>query len=394
MIARFTTYFSTAETRIYQRVAVAFIFFCNGFAYGNWASRLPEVQKHFNVDYAGLGTALVCNSAGALIAMPFTGWITLRYGSRNITAIGAIIFSLSFVLIPAFQSIWSLRLIFLLIGAMNGVTDIAMNAQAVIVEKEYRRPIMSSFHAVFSGGMMIGAWVSSAFASGHTSLSLHFLTVALFNLFLLSYAIPRLVKSDSPVAGADRGPLFRLPNGALIAFGLIAFCCMLGEGSMADWTAIYINKSLGVSLGLAPFGVGAFSLAMVLGRSIGDRVIQRYGDRLVLITGSLISAAGLLFALSVSSFYIAIGGFFLVGLGLSTIVPICYSRAGSTPGIPTGVGLAMVTTVGYAGFLIGPPVIGYLADWFNLKTALYMVFLMFAASAYMAFRIRSTEKAA
>ena len=378
----------TLKTKTYQRIAIALVFFINGFASGNWATRLPEIQTNLGIDNATLGSALLFASVGSIFAMPFTGWLTVQYGSRNISIFSSISFSIAFVLMPFIHSVWVLRGVFFIIGAMNGSLDVAMNSQAVVVEKAYGRPIMSSFHAVFSGGMMIGAWSSSLFTACHSSLSVHFFSIAVFNLMLLFWAVRHFIK-DKPTKEDDGdAPLFRLPNKALAAFGLIAFCCMLGEGSMADWSAIYIHKSLGASLALAPLGVGAFSMAMLLGRSIGDKVIERYGYRDVLIVSSLISAVGLLAALSVEQVYVAISGFFIVELGLATIVPICYSRAGNTEGISPSVGLAMVTTVGYAGFLFGPPIIGYLADWQSLRIALYFVVGLFGLSAVLALRLK------
>ena len=168
---------------------------------------------------------------------------------------------------------------------------------------------------------------------------------------------------DTPDPTHHDGPLFRLPNKSMVALGIITFCCMIGEGSMSDWSVNYMENIANASIALAPIGLSAFATAMTLGRIFGDSLRKRFGDRLMIVGGGVTALTGLCASLIFPLPFVVIAGFFLVGLGLSSIVPIAYSIGGNEKGLPPGVGLAMVTTVGYSGFLIGPPLIGFIADW-------------------------------
>lgn len=362
------------------RWAVAAIFFLNGFIYANWIARLPHIQTMFGLSNGRLGLCLLLLSVGALIAMPFSGWLIMRHGSRRQTAMSALMFCLLTPLIPFMPTSVALMALFLLMGMATGTLDVAMNAQAVLVEQKTGRPIMSSFHAIFSAGMMLGAGSSALFTKYGVSLSLHLLVIIGLALLVLSQIVPRFLSEDhagsSPAAGSgDTG--FRMPDRRLWSLGLIAFCCMMGEGAMADWSTNYLARVVKARPEIAPLGLAAFSLAMMSGRFLGDRLRQSLGDRLLLTASGLIATIGLSFALSAAHPVAVIVGFFFVGLGLAVIVPIAYSSAGNTPGLAPGLGISMVTTIGYSGFLFGPPLIGFLADWQSLRAALALLIVLF-----------------
>jgi fucose permease len=188
------------------------------------------------------------------------------------------------------------------------------------------------------------------------------------------------------------GPLFRFPNKALVSVGIIAFCCMMGEGAMSDWTVNYMENIAEASKTVAPIALSAFATAMTLGRILGDRIRSSWGDTKLIMTGSVLASVGLALSIAFPEPVPAIGGFFMVGLGLSTIVPITYSIAGNAKGLPSGVGLAMVTTVGYAGFLFGPPIIGFIADLSNLRIGLSVVIVLFIVMTLLGFaRMKSSR---
>ena len=371
-----------------SRFAVNIIFFLNGFVHANYFSRLPRIQDQFHINDGVVGLVLLSSSIGALFAMPFTGWVIIRNGSRRITIFSAFLYCLLIPFIPWMPTLWSLVFLFLLLGIFSGMLDVAMNSQAVMVEKQLGKPIMTSFHALFSIGMMVGAVGGSLFTKFGAGLFVHFITISSVSLMVVFAARYYLIH-DKPQRKIDEGPAFRLPNAAMVSIGIIAFCSMLGEGAMADWSTNYMENIANADPALAPLGLSAFALAMTIGRLFGDGARLRFGDRALMIACGLVASAGLSVAIIFIHPFAVIAGLFIVGIGLSAIVPIAYSIAGHTKDLPPGVGLAMVTTVGYSGFLFGPPIIGMLADVFTLRLALLLALFLFLLMTVLSARYRS-----
>lgn len=321
--------------------------------------------------------------------MPFSGLLTVRFGSRILTAAMGIIFCLVVPILPLFTNLWIISALFFLIGVLSGSMDVSMNGQAVYVERMYDKPLMSSFHAVFSIGMALGAGMGALFAKLQIELFPHFLTSAILCLILVLWAAFNLVnESSNEAATADGKTGFRLPTKAILPLGIIAFCGMTGEGSMADWSAIYMNKVVGKDEAFSALAFGSFSVAMTLGRIFGDYFTAKVGRKQMLVYNSLAAITGLSLMLFFPQPYIVLAALFLIGLGLATVVPIIYSAAGNTPGVAPSVGIAMATTVGYAGFFVGPPVIGYLADAFSLRIGLTFSLLLFVVMLILVRRAR------
>ncbi|QNF35205.1 MFS transporter [Adhaeribacter swui] len=358
----------------------------NGFIYANWIARLPRVQEIYHLDNQSLGLVLLFVSMGAISSMPFTGWLIQKSSSRTITLCGAIAFCALVPFIPLLPEVWQVRILFYFVGVSAGLLDVAMNAQAVLVEQKFKKPIMSSFHALFSVGMMLGAGSGALFAKFAISLFGHLLSVVLGCFVLVLFAAHYLIRDQPQESTEEEGAGFRLPSKALLGIGVIAFCGMTGEGAIADWSSNYMENIAHADEALAPLALAAFSLAMTVGRLLGDRVREKLGDKTLLLYSGFISFIGLGIALAFPVPYLIIVGFLIVGFGLATVVPITYSIAGNAPGLPPGVGLSMVTTVGYAGFLFGPPVIGFLADWQNLRIALFFIAVLFALMTFLSFR--------
>ncbi|MDX1907463.1 MAG: MFS transporter [Bacteroidia bacterium] len=372
-----------------NRLAVSLMFLTNGFIYANWAARIPAIQARFGLDDRLLGLALLAISIGALVAMPFAGWIIVRFGSRRTTTVSALLFTGVVPFIALVPVWWQLLIVFVGIGICTGILDVAMNAQAVVVEQRMGRPIMSSFHAIFSGGMVLGALMGAWFTALPYPLWVNLAVVGGTGMAMVLYGIRHLV-ADTPAAASEEGAGgFQWPAPALIGLGVIACCCMLGEGSMADWTTKYMQEVVAAPEVLAPIGLGAFSAAMMLGRILGDAARTRLGDRRLMIGGGAVATLGLGAALLWPVPLVAIAGFFAVGLGLATIVPIAYATAGNTPGLAPGVGIGMVTTIGYAGFLLGPAVIGFLSDSWGLRPALGFVLVLLTGMTLLGTRVRT-----
>lgn len=370
------------------RIAVKLIFFINGFVHANLAARFPRIQEIFSIDNGTLGIVLLSSSVGALIAMPFTGWLIIRNGSRRITIASVFLYCLSVPLMPVMPGFFGLAFIFFIMGITAGMLDVSMNAQAVMVEQKHNKPIMTSFHALFSIGMVIGAGTGALFVKLQTTLFLHLSIVIGLSIIGATWARYHLIH-DKPKEKVAEGPAFRLPNAAMVSIGVIAFCCMLGEGAMADWSTNYMEKIAGASKALAPIGLSSFALAMTIGRFFGDSIRAKLGDRKLMIYLGIISTVGLSITLLFIHPYVVIAGLFITGLGLSSLVPIAYSIAGNTKDLSPGVGLAMVTTVGYSGFLFGPPIIGFIADLQSLRLALGGVAILFVIMTILSARYKS-----
>jgi len=303
------------------RFAVTLIFFLHGLLFANWAARLPELELRYGLTHRDLGQVLFCNAMGAWCAMPLAGWLIQRLGSARLTTIGALLFC---GLIPGMALLHGasqVMTLFLLLGAATGLLDVAMNSQALHVEKRHERPIMSSFHAAFSFGGMLGAGAGALSARLGLSFAPHLLGFSVVSLVLVLMAAPSLLPEE-PATDTDQAPpapktRFRLPSRTLLGLGLVAFCCMLGEGAMADWSTIYLVQDTAATPALAPLGYAAFSLTMTFGRVFGDALVLRFGQRRVVALGGLLAFGGLLAMLLVPQTIVGIGGLFLIGLGLA-----------------------------------------------------------------------------
>nr|MDQ5811398.1 MFS transporter [Actinomycetota bacterium] len=330
-----------------------------------------------------LGLALLGSAVGALAAMPTTGWFVARLGSRPVVGATALLLCVSLTL-PALAPNLALLIISLvMLGASNGVMDVSMNAQAIAVEKKYGRPIMSSFHAAFSLGGLAGAAGGVVVASLGVGALPHLAGVAALTAAAVLVAYRAMLPADAARGGGGE-PAFARPTRALAGLGIISFCVLLGEGAMADWSAVYLNGPLGTGPGFAAAGYAAFSVAMAAGRLFGDRLAQRFGPVWLVRSGAAVAAAGLGLSLAIGDPVFALVGFASAGVGFSIIFPAALSAAGRTKGTTAGPAIAAVATAGYFGFLVGPPSIGFVAELTGLGGALYIVVALSVAIVLLA----------
>jgi predicted MFS family arabinose efflux permease len=372
------------------RFAVAALFFMNGVLFASWVSRIPALQAERALNHAQLGLALLLIALGALVAMPVAGWSAARFGSRRVTQVSAALYCIVLPLLACETGRALFSLVLLCFGAAHGAFDVAMNAQAVVVEERYERPIMSSFHALFSVGGLVGAALGAVIASAKVVPFAHFSGVALLlGIAVAFFAFPRPIDTGRPQPAkswSESKPRskFSLPPKTLVALGSLAFCVMMGEGAMADWSAVFLRRFAGTDEGVAAAGYAAFSIAMAAGRFSGDWLSARLGAvTLVRLSGAL-SVAGLSLALFFPQAVPALIGFAAVGAGFAAVVPQVFSAAGNTPGLSSEAALATTTTIGYAGFLIGPPLIGFVAEAIGLRGALGIVVGMSALMIVLA----------
>ncbi len=352
------------------RLGVAAVFFANGCGLGSWVPHIPDVKLWHGLSDAVLGLALLALAAGAVAALPVAGALVARFGSRPVTRAAALLFCAALPLPLLAPDFPALLAALALLGVGTGSVDVAMNAHAVLVEARYGRPIMSSFHGMFSlGGLAGAALAGGAMQAGLPPTAHLVLAAAILGMAVLT-AWPALLPT---APAASDGPLFALPRGRLIGLGAVAVIGLMAEGAMGDWSAVYLRMDLGATAGTAALGFAAFSLAMALGRLTGDRVVGRFGPSGVLVSGALIGGGTLAVALLAGHPAVAVLGFAGMGIGLANVIPIVFSAAGRLPGLAPGIGIAGVSTAGYFGFLAGPPLIGLVAEASGLAVALGLV---------------------
>ena len=372
------------------RIAILMMFFINGALFANWVSRIPQIQDKLALSEGQLGLVLLGLSAGVLTALSLVGGLVARFGSDRITTIGAILLCIllsTLALMPTAPLLW-INLFFF--GMAMSSMDVAMNAQAVSVEELAQRPLMSIFHAAFSIGGFVGAIIGAGMASFSIEPTTHFMIAAL-GFFLLVLISKRNLLMSQPELPTDKSePVFQLPARALWSLGIVAFAGAVGEGAMADWSGVYLSDIVNTDAGVAALGFALFSITMTIGRLWGDRLTLRFSVSSVVQFGGLIATVGFLLAILVPQPLTTLIGFSIVGLGLSTVVPLAFSSAGRLPDIAPGTGIAGVATIGYAGFLAGPPVIGLVAEQTSLQTALLIVALL---TASLIFTARSLNQA-
>jgi MFS family permease len=353
------------------RYAVGVIFFLNGAVLASWIPHIPEIKAMHGLSDGRLGCVLLAMSAGAILAMPVAGTLIGRLGSRTMTTAAALTFALVLPLPIVSPNVPLLALALFTLGAANGTLDVSMNAQAIAVERDYGRPIMSSFHALFSFGGLVGAAVAGTVMAGGVGSVAHALLTSAIACAAFAGVVGRLLTvPPEPARGA---PTFAWPSSTLLGLGSLAFLGLLAEGAMADWSAVYLRDSLGTTASVAATGFAAFSLAMALGRFTGDALVERLGAAFVLRASSALAALGLGSALAIGTPPIAVLGFGAVGFGIANIIPVLFRAAGDVPGVAPGAALAAVATTGYFGFLAGPALIGFTAEFTSLPIALALV---------------------
>lgn len=359
----------TSADRPATRLATRLSFLVAGFGMASWAPLVPFAKERLAVDDAVLGLLLLSLGIGSVVAMLATGILSARYGTKPIIIAGGICLALALPLLVIAGTPVTLAMALLAFGAALGSIDVAMNIHAVEVERAAGQPLMSGFHALFSIGGFAGSAVMTALLSFHLGPLACALICSVLMLIAMALAWPRLLRR----AQAQEGPLFVLPHGIVLLLALLAAVTFLIEGAMLDWGALLvIGKGL-VSETQGGIGYIVFSIAMTAGRLGGDAVVARIGDRTTLVCGSLLAVAGLAVLLLAPSAAVAIAGFLLIGLGASNLVPVLFRGAAMQTAMPTGLAVASITTAGYAGVLVGPAGIGFVAHAVGLPAAFWML---------------------
>jgi len=369
MEATITTY---PRQRIVLRAAVGVMFFLAGLCFASWASRIATVQQTLGLSDAGLGAILFSLPVGLMCSLPFSGWVITKIGSRRLLIISLITYSVVLIGLSLAQNVVQLIGCLLLFGFSSNAVNISVNTQAVAAEGLYQQPIMASFHGLWSLAGFTGAGIGTFMIGNGINPFHHFIVITA--IIILTIAIIAQYLKDDKVASS--GPVFVMPDSSLIKLGFIALCSMICEGAMFDWSVIYFKKVVLAPTALIGAGFTAFMCTMAGGRFIADWFAKKYGlKRILQVSGSL-TVTGLLIAVIFPYFYTAMAGFLLVGVGVSSVVPMVYSAAGRSKTMSPGVALAAVSTIGFIGFLFGPPIIGFIAGLATLRASFVFIALM------------------
>lgn len=360
------------------------IFLINGLGMSAWAPLVPFARDRLQLSGASLGALLLCLGIGSLAAMPVTGTLVARFGCRRVMAFSTLLVLLMMPLLATADSHLVMAAALMLFGAGLGMLDVAMNYQAVQVEQAAEKPMMSGFHGFFSLGGILGAGtVSLLLSQSFTPLAATLVVMAVM-LILLLWRLPVLM--NDRLHQPDQ-PWLVVPRGWVAFLGLLCFILFLAEGAVLDWGALLLLQNPAMTPAYAGLGYAIFSVAMTLGRFSGDKVIARFGRYPVMLTGALTAAAGMTLAVWLPWPEIALLAFLLVGFGLSNTVPMLFNAAGNQRDMPANLAISAMTTLGYAGILSGPALIGFISQWISLSGAFLVIALLLLAVAASARKV-------
>ncbi len=349
------------------------IFFANGAAFASWLTRIPALRERLHMGERQLGVVLLATALGALLAFRAAGKLIGTYGSKAVTRAAALCFIFLLSMPSRAPSALGAAVALGWLGVANGLLDVAMNSQAVDLERRLGRPILSAFHGALSLGSLVGAALGTAAATFDVPAALHLSCISMVMVLPLRLAGRALSAATHGHDAANSYAPATRPNKTLLALGSIAFCSSVGEGAMADWAAIYLRSVLHTSMGIAAMGYAFFAAAMVVGRFCGDRLTSLFGASQVVRAGGLQVASELTLGLTFNTVASMNLAFACVGLGRSTVVPVVFRLGSNMPGVPRGHALATMATLSYGGFLLGPPIIGCVAEHVTLRGGLGLV---------------------
>lgn len=372
---------------IKNRLSIGILFFLCGLNFATWATRIPDFKYFLKLSDAQLGSVLMGLPLGSLVSLPIAGWLISKFNSRVICIVAVFLYILIIPLIGFSNSSVSLFACLFFFGMAGDILNIAMNTQVVALEAKMNKIIMSSFHAIFSIGLMMGSLIGGIFAKKGYTFQSHFEIIAVLNLLSIPFFYPSLIKNEKKEEhDAKSNSSFLNLGSYLFVLALVAFCGMLCEGAMADWITLYFKENVDSISYPSTIGFSAFAMAMVVGRFLGDHISQKFGVKNVLIGNGLLVSLGMFLTLYMPQIEIKILGCFITGIGISTIVPLIYSQAGSQKRIEPAIAIAGVSTIAYIGFLIGPVLIGFLADFFELQKALILLIILGLSASTVAKR--------
>ena len=366
------------------RLSVSTFYFLQGLVFASWASRIPDIKSALGLNDADLGSVLFAVPVGQMSAMALSGYLVGRCGSRKILMAASVFYPAVLVCLGMAGSFWELAAGLFFFGVAANLTNISVNTQGVGVERLYQCSIMARFHGLWSLAGFFGALLGAAMVDWHISAETHFIAIFLICMIILAVFSPSLLPRDARRSSSQGGGMFRSMDAYVLVIGLIAFGSMVSEGTMFDWSGVYFESVVKPGPGLVQMGYVAFMSTMALGRFTADRLVMRFGPVRVLRASGILIASGLLVSVLFPMLWSATLGFLLVGFGTSSIVPLCYSMAGKSRKMIPSMALASVSTIGFLGFLMGPPVIGHIAHAASLRWSFSLIALVGLGTAFIA----------
>jgi MFS family permease len=355
----------------HNRIAVSVFYFCMGLCFSTWLSRIPNIKDFLKLDPAILGTILFALPVGQFVALPFSGIFVTRFGSKRVLSVAILLYALGLVCLGLVTEPWQLALALFGFGVAGNLSNISVNTQGVRVEALYARPIMASFHGSWSVAGFVGALIGVVAVSLSVNPLVHFAFVALIvgiTVFIYQRDLVLIPVSKVVVEERSRRWFETLSDGLLFKLGLVGFCSMATEGAMFDWSGVYFKDIVIAPAALVPLGYASFMFTMSAGRFIADRLIAKFGRKRLLQFSGILISSGMYTAVLFPNLVTATIGFLMVGFGVSAVVPTVYSVAGRSSVAP-GIAIATVTSVSFIGFLIGPPLIGWIASVSSLRVS-------------------------
>jgi MFS family permease len=363
------------DNRGRQRILISLFFFLAGISFATWASRIPTIKAHFGFNDAQLGTVLLFMPISSLLGLPVSGWLVSRFESRAPMTAGFIVIAISLFLIGLAKTQVVLVASICVFAFGTRIMSIALNTQAIQLQKRYDRKINGSFHGLWSTGGIVGVGISTLFVATHVSLYTHFTIVAIAVLIVTLAAFRGLDGNDRATSGNRL--IFAKPDPYIVCLGVLIFLAAVCEGGMFDWSGVYFRETVGIEL--FTLGYLLFMILMATSRFVSDQLVEQFGmAKMYVMSGSLV-CMGILMAVSMPSFWPSLIGFCLVGFGCAAVVPMTFSLAGHSKKYSPGIAISIIATYSIVGLLIGPPIIGYIAHALSLRIA----FLVFALAGLL-----------
>ena len=372
------------------RIACAIFYFISGFGYSSWASRIPTIQQQLHLNEAQLGTVLFALPVGLMCTMPVTSRLLSHYSSRAIMLFGSLLLCVILILIGLTSTMWQLIAVLFCFGSARNLMTLSVNTQGVAVQALYSKSIIATFHGIWSLAGFAGAAVGLVMVYFNIAPTWHFLIVSIV-LALVSVYFIKGVLDQKPIPQA-RKPVFSWPDKYLFKFSLICFACMACENTMYDWSALYYQKVVNPDKTMATAAFVVYLVAMTSGRFVGDKLVTRSGIKAVLKFSGLFIFTGLITAVLLPYTLTVIVGFILVGFGVSCIVPMVFSLAGKSKNMSSSSALASISTVGYLGFVLVPPFVGYIAQIASLRLSFGIIAILGAVIVFLVSKLEARRE--
>jgi MFS family permease len=379
------------KTPTQYRIACAVFYFVSGFGYATWASRIPTIQQQLHLNEAQLGTVLFALPIGLMLTMPITGRLLTIYSSRRIMLLGSLFLNVILILIGMTNNMWQLIAVLFCFGSARNIMTLATNTQGVTVQGLYSKSIMAAFHGTWSLAGFAGAAVGLVMVYFNIAPIWHFLAVSITLTFITLYFIKDILY-QKPVP-QNRKPVFSLPDKYLLKFSFICFACMACENTMYDWSALYFQKEVNPDKTTATAAFVVYLVAMTTGRFFGDKLVTRSGIQTILKYSGAFIFTGLIIAVLLPYTFTAMLGFVLVGFGVSCVVPMIFSLAGKSKNMSSSSALASISTVGYLGFVLVPPFVGYVAQVASLRLSFGIIAIFGAIIVFLVSKLQDEKTA-